>query len=169
MIDDKDYEFDIFTDNRNKLQKMIDSIKRFFNFKYRIYSWSYNHFKIPFNIKYFAQRAVRGYSSADLWDLDSYLQDVIVNSLKEFRIKKIGVPCCLYDYKGKLVKSYDVNNMEDSIIKYNNMIDEIIDGMKAKEKLHSFEYFNTPEEAELKIKFNKAMGLLTHNWDSLWW
>lgn len=59
-----------------------------------------------YNIKYFFrtikwgwQRATKGYSDYDTWDLDTYYSRMMIASLSQFRAEAKGYPCCMNDIK----------------------------------------------------------------------
>lgn len=56
---------------------------------------------IPYNIKCFWYRGRRGWSTRDVWGLDSYLAEVISNSVKNLRDNLISYPIIegYYDYE----------------------------------------------------------------------
>lgn len=77
--------------------------------KLNIYKQGYklnNLWNLPYNIGHFFktvkwahQRATRGYSDYDTWDLDVYYARLIAESLKTFRENLHGCPCDFYDAK----------------------------------------------------------------------
>jgi hypothetical protein len=97
-------------------------------------SWWHRFFwnwfsEIPRNIKYFFQRGIRGWSDCDLWGMQSFLTETILNMLVELRRIKSGYPATL-DEKGKY--SYDEQ-------RWNKILDEMIEGFTILRKSDTYD------------------------------
>lgn len=98
--------------NKNKKQVTLKAIKRYSSVKEMkedIYKWHREHFILSkyyairrffikikdffiYDIKYFIQRARRGYSEKDTWNFDFYLAKIIYEGLEYLKKNKRGYP-----------------------------------------------------------------------------
>jgi len=137
-------------------------------------------------IKYFCQRGYRGYASCDHWDMDSYLESVMLGMIHDLKKYKHGYP-------GNL-----------SVEKWDSILQEIIDGLEASQELRDkdtvpegtfskepIEWIPSPDHegcfqmketetprfnkelydawaAPLNKKAFRAKILLARHWQSLW-
>jgi len=121
-------------------------------------------------IKWFIQRGRRGYADCDVWDFDAYLISIIVPALKELKKDKMGCPMEFYDEKMK----------NDECHKWDEMIEEIIQGFEAIEALdcRSFKWFKKDhvyrkefDKERLDVltkKYEKGMQLFAKHFMSIW-
>lgn len=146
----------------------LDDLKKFLhNRAYPWYEQIYNEiqyifrkvYDIPYKIKYFIQRGVRGYSDYDIWSFDHYLTKIILEGLVSLKAKSRGCPCTMNDATGK----YDYDEA-----RWNNILDNIIDGfaivMRCQEgtELEWGGYVDEATKSRLNKTFKeKGLGRLT--------
>jgi hypothetical protein len=70
-------------------------------------------------IKRFIQRGIRGYGDSDLWNMNYFLTEIILNMLVELKRIKHGVPSILDEATG----NYDYDEQ-----KWNEILDKMIEG-----------------------------------------
>ena len=133
-----------------------------------------------YEIIYFVQRGVYGWSIRDCWNVDSHLSEIIPEMLRWLKENKHGVPNDFVEAAKKMRKGndasatadYDDAVLEQGEILYNAMLDEIIAGFESYQKLESpWEY--TAEEFRANEKmwranFHRGMELLTKHYETLW-
>lgn len=118
--------------------------------------WQRNGYKMQRRrITRFYQRGRKGYSTVDVWGLDSYLIDVIAGSVNELRRINHGYP-------GELTAE-----------KWESILDTIVAGMNAGRQLIDLEFVTDDGidhdfELALKIEFDEAMDLLKAWFFGLW-
>ncbi len=100
---------------------------------------------LPRRIYWFMQRGFRGYGDNDTWDFDSYLANVIIGGLKQF--KKY--------YHGKEPTKSQLNDIIKGFEANLKLIDEHIP--------HDSEQYR-----ELNNKFHRGMYLLEKYFNYLW-
>lgn len=102
----------------------------------------------PYQIKWFFQRGIRGYSDRDLWDFDYYLAEVISKGCKQLSEESHGYP--------HTVESFDewikvLNDISKKFEEYKGILDKY------------------PFEKELYENHNKEMfSLLEKHFSALW-
>jgi hypothetical protein len=139
----------------------------------RLDDWSWEKFHCPPKLKYFVQRALHGYSSADVWNLHYYLERVLIGSLKELKESKVGIPMVAYNAAGKELyvcgtwPSDSDEVFESRIAIWDKVLGDIIEGLEAAIALDDM-YFSNPERKKLQDKKNRALKLLMYNWESFW-
>ena len=83
------------------------------------------------NLKYAKQRIQRGYSDADLWNFDMYLQRVLSGGLRDLAKINSGYPGT---YPSDEAWEQDLNDIADLVERFNP--DDIFDDYRANMKLH---------------------------------
>ena len=145
--------------------------------------------RIPRRIKFYCQRAKRGFADEDLWSLDYFLAGVISKSIRELIKQKRGYPAEMTEeeYDGKLMKivegfegylKWEDNGL--SILKFEgepedgsqNKFDDLIkDGALLIEKKEftkeSIEEYERVKE-ETFNKLSESFRLLEELFPSLW-
>ncbi len=134
--------------------------------KYCLTNWYYAVIRfynkvidLPLEVKWFIQRAFRGYSDRDLWGLDYYLGNVIVKSLKAFRsMYRHGMPAiyCQPDKNGKCRVSDKV-----AMKRWNKDLDAMIEGLEflanSDDKLTDFfEKYKDCKKGKFSREYDKA-------------
>lgn len=79
-------------------------------------------------VKYFIQRGWRGYADCDHWDIDSYMETILLGTVKDLRKYAHGFPANLVSDDAT-----EVLNAEyvDGMTRWHGILDEIIDGLEA--------------------------------------
>jgi hypothetical protein len=108
------------------------------------------------NIKYFIQRGKRGYSDRDVWGLQHYLDEVLIDSLKSLKGQLHGYPC------GQLnVQSIQTDDKEEpGMTEWKRIIGEIIWTFEVINKVNNHEWYLITDERSRKRmeKFVKSMN-----------
>jgi hypothetical protein len=124
-------------------------------------------------IKYFIQRGKRGYSNRDLWDVNSYLCEIIPQMIRHLAKNNTGCPSDLWDSK-------KINN---ECHKWETILEEIAQGFEAGKEINDsigcryrvdvednafvFKY-DKKRATLLTNKFNRGMELFHKYFFSLW-
>ena len=119
----------------------IKNIKNFF----RCIKWSY-------------QRIVRGYSDYDVWDLDVYYTNIMVNSLRQLAKKHHGIP---YEFEDS------IDNDPDDWTIYLNKIADLLETAEQLEDEWEPDSYQANIEKAKKMRQDAFEMLLMH-WRSLW-
>lgn len=108
------------------------------------------------NIKYFIQRGKRGYSDRDVWGLQHYMTDVMINSLKDLKGQLHGYPCGQNN-----VQSIQTDDKEEEgMIEWKRILDEIIWTFETITKINDHNWYMVDDERSRKRmeKFVKSMN-----------
>ena len=141
-----------------------------------------------YNLKYFYQRCLRqGPSDSDIWNLNTYLIEILTKSFTEFEKRgRMGTPCSFFNGK-KLYYPVFIENktdkkkfkkLEDTYRKqWDTVLKEIRIGFKAMSDILE-DNFILEEPFDIKIytkkrvilrkKFKKAMFLVERNFECFW-
>lgn len=111
-------------------------------------------------IKYFYQRGRRGYSDADVWSLDWYLNSWLPEALEDLKSQLDGHPTNLCDTVDFLTHE-DCSGEQ----KWRDTLDVMIDGFKAAREIESGWL---PKEDPAWERFNKGMKAFHDHYFSLW-
>ncbi len=133
-----------------------------------------------YEIIYFVQRGVYGWSTRDCWSIDSHLSEIIPEMLRWLKENKHGVPTDFAEAAKKMrtgndasaTVEYDDADLEQGEILYNAMLDEIITGFESYQKLGSPWECTTEEfranEKTWRANFLRGMELLIKHYETLW-
>ena len=130
-----------------------------FNLKMRLDDWSWKKYHIPFRLKYFYQRAVQGWSDADVWCMDSYLARTICGMAVELAETTHGYPNLVVEADGVEYDNTTHSGWKRTLL-------HIAAGMEAHES--AIDEFDTDRLQDLVARRNHALQLLVNNFDSLW-
>ncbi len=141
------------------------------------------------NIKYFFraikwgwQRAIRGYSDYDTWDLDIYYSNMMIASLSQFRAEVIGYPGYMDDIEewyailDKIIFLLKQANEDEPLEEKNELAEWYKEHLsvsrkdeEVKEKVA--QYYRREEELyEIRMQKRKeAFELLAEYFGHLWW
>lgn len=81
-------------------------------------------------IKWFVQRGRRGYSDADTWDFDSYLNNMIPCALRRLKNKHMGCPS----------EFYDASKLNDECHKWSAALEKMARGFESAEFIKNARY-----------------------------
>lgn len=116
--------FDEMVNDWNANESLWDKFCRFFRIK-----WD-KLIRIPNKIKWAFQRAKRGYSDCDIWGLDGYLIDILINGISQLKNNLCGYPASM-----------------NSIKEWEEVLDKMIDGFKLSQTLINNDcYFDIPKD-----------------------
>jgi len=124
------------------------------------------------NIKYFIQRGKRGYSNQDLWNVDSYLCEIIPPMVRHLKDTQTGCPS----------EFFDASKVNDECWKWKAVLEEIAQGFEAAQEIGnthcsyrknndngSFSYeFDEERAKQLRAKFERGIELLKETFFGLW-
>jgi len=141
---------------------------------------------VPFQIKYFIQRGIRGWSNQDAWGAYYHISSVTLGMLKWLKINKHGVPCgCINDAEPFEVgqKRWD-DIMDKMIYSFQCLVDaengksEFWTPHPDAPEVHLLEYGDNPwsqkypevhlMNKEEDDKYNEGMQLFIKYYQSLW-
>jgi|TARA_B100001964_G_scaffold230369_1_gene283772 hypothetical protein len=106
--------------------------------------------EFPYCIKYFIQRGKQGWSDKDAWSIDYWLVNSLIPMLEILRTNKQGVPSSMYRVKDGVDDEADVLAEQ----RWDNVLGEILYGLKCAKKLQDMDY--DYEDQELGIKLTKS-------------
>ncbi len=115
---------------------MSDALTEILNFKPNLWQKTYWPVKrfikdIPWKIKqvkFFYQRGKRGYADCDLWSLDYYITKIMIQALKQFKNNHGGYPG---------------HGEAETPEKWDSIIEEMIVGFEAAQRVIDDDYFKT--------------------------
>ena len=116
------------------------------------------------HIKWAWQRVFNGYDERIAWNIDSYLAEMIPKWIKELKNGNISVPSHLYP-EGVGTGNKDRDKFIEE--KWNNILDEIIEGFNTYEEICYSEY-GTEESKILLAKFDNGFDLFQKYFMNLW-
>lgn len=112
--------------------------------------------EFPYCIKYFIQRGKQGWSDKDAWSIDYWLVNSLIPMLEILRTNKQGVPSSMYRAKDGV--DIDKNPTDEADVlaeqRWDNVLGEILYGLKCAKKLQDMDY--DYEDQELGIKLTKS-------------
>ena len=112
--------------------------------------------EVPQSIKYFIQRGRRGWSDQDAWGIDYWLVSGLIPMLERLKKKGIGVPSSMYrddeDYGTDSNFTEEADRLAQQ--RWNNVLNEILYGLKCAKKLQDMDY--DYEDKELSEKLTKS-------------
>lgn len=135
------------------------------------YMWQ-SHCGIIKNLKWYWQRATRGYADCDMWSIKSYIGEIMPPLLRKLK-NGVGCPAGFYD-------NTEVNN---ECHKWHEIIEEIAQGFEAAKWIDEAKYLKVVKAEgrdgyEIKHddkatenavnKMNKGLKLFAEHFLSLW-
>ena len=107
---------------------------------------------------YFAkQRACKGYSDYDLWDIDNWFLTVIPDMLTEFNEKTMATPKCIIDDTEKIYKDLPANEISKMAeIRWKSILDSM--SFLFKEALDSKRFSDKEEYNRVWLEFALKYG-----------
>ena len=121
-------------------------------------------------IKWAWQRVFRGWDDRVVWSIDHYLTEMIPVWLTKLKEDKTGVPVMCFE-ESDLNDVSGCNNaaMDRAEQKYDNILDQIIEGFQTYQKMEDdCIWKNNPEYEELYKKFENGMKLFTEYFGTFW-
>lgn len=113
-------------------------------------------------IQFFVQRRTRGWDDRDIWSLDYTFAKWVVPRLKRLKDEKHGVPCYFFPKSKDVWDDPDNKRFEAARIRYNKMLDEMIEGF---ELMANDADIDEPEVAE---KVQRSLLLFKKHFHTLW-
>ncbi len=131
-------------------------------------NWFHNIKNFFVTLKYARQRAVKGYCDYDLWDLDIFYRNLLIESLKDFKKRQCGYPSNMKseeewsDYLNKMIEHFEKSK---TWWERDDQIDEEMDNANA-----MIEYLTHERELEEETKEHLKQGfeMLSKHFNSLW-
>jgi hypothetical protein len=113
------------------------------------------------------QRVYRGWDDRVVWSIDDYLSKMIPQWIKQLKEVKHGIPIEMFDSEDwdEEKSTYIQNAEERAEKKWDNILDQIIDGFEAYEKMKEKYVY---EDLELKNKFENGFNLFMKYFSGLW-
>ena len=119
----------------------------------QIDNWCWERFHIPFRPRYFIQRALRGWSDADVWNLDGYLARVIAEGC---------------EHLADVVHGYPPQFGDDALGRWQEILREIAKGMHGHLTWEDEPGYSSATYERMKAKRKKSLRLLETYFDYLW-
>ncbi|MBC8428503.1 hypothetical protein H8D04_01325 [bacterium] len=126
----------------------------------------------PGAIKHYYQRARYGYSYMDVWDTGNHIAEISLRMLECLKKDKIGTPMIFFEESDGIDE--DEQPTEEAIRlaeeRYDNILSEMIFGLKCAQALSSMEYDykNETEYEKLNNSVKRSFELFGKYWSTLW-
>lgn len=98
MDKDNSQELNVFKHGYWTWRRPFENIRQFFR-----------------NIQYAWQRATKGYCDADLWNLDGFYGQLLINSLTEFNKKRHGYPGTITDEEWDKILNEIIHHLKEGM------------------------------------------------------
>ena len=116
----------------------------------------------PCRIKYYRQRGRRCWSDQDAWAIDYWLVNGLIPMVERLRNEKLGVPSSMYkdDDDGDVLAEQ----------RWDNVLGEIIYGLKCAKKLQDIDYDYEDDELPKRLikSSQRSLELIGEHLFSLW-
>lgn len=122
------------------------------------------------NLKWYWQRATRGYADCDVWSLDGYLSEIIPPVIRKLKTG-CGCPSELYDKE----------KVNDECWKWKKILEEIAQGFEAYRGLNEMKYYvnkktekgyehsvDVEKQKNFQEKFDRGIELFVKYYTNLW-
>jgi hypothetical protein len=146
--------------------------------------WYNKYFVIPFHtfiniiknspseVKWFYQRGSRGWSDRSAWSIDTWLVDNLIPMLERLKRDKHGTPSTMFRKKDGVSKN-GIPTDEANILaeqRWNNVLREIIYGLKCAKKIEDLDYDYEDEELTKRLtkSSQRSFELIGKHLFSLW-
>lgn len=152
------------------ISTFLEDLDRMTPWYMKIYYWFYRNtrdvrFFFTRTLPCFFHRGRKGYSYMDAWSVDYYLCDVIPGLLRLLKANLHGAPGDIYD-----------DEAENPMWKWEEMLDEMIEGFEAAKSILEHEYMRDsyereewePKLKELQDKYDRGMDLFKEHFFQLW-
>ena len=146
--------------------------------------WYNKYFVIPFHtfintiknspseVKWFYQRGSRGWSDRSAWSIDTWLVDNLIPMLERLKNNKHGTPLSMFRKKDGVDK--DGNPTDEASVlaeqRWNNVLSEIINGLKCAKKIQDLDYDYKDKELTKKLtkSSQRSFELIGKHLFNLW-
>ena len=109
----------------------------------------------PSEVKWFYQRGSRGWSDRSAWSIDTWLVNNLIPMLERLKKEKLGVPSSMYRDEDGMRRNGEADVLAEQ--RWNNVLNEIIYGLKCAKKLQDMDY--DYEDKELTKRLTKSSQL----------
>ena len=146
--------------------------------------WYNKYFVIPFHTfirtikefpskaKWFYQRGSRGWSDRSAWSIDYWLVNNLIPMLERLKNNKQGIPTSMYRKKDGVDKGGNPTDEADWLAaqRWNNILNEILYGLKCAKKLQDMDYNYRDKELTKKLtkSVQKSFTLIGKHLFNLW-
>lgn len=110
------------------------------------------------SIKMAWQRATRGYCDWDVYDLDCFYRELIINSLTQFRENLLGAPCDFSTMEGKHERKEEI----DDFVLWKEYIGDIIYCLQMSDEDYEFGLKNKYEDEYFHLLFKNEETTKEH-------
>ena len=142
--------------------------------------WYNKYFVIPFHtfintiknfpseVKWFYQRGSRGWSDRSAWSIDTWLVDNLIPMLERLKKEKLGVPSSMYRDEDGMRRNGDGDVLAEQ--RWDNVLGEIIYGLKCAKKLQDMNYDYEDEELTKRLtkSSQRSFNLIGKHLFNLW-
>jgi len=164
--------------NKEHLAEWIDDLNVWEN------KWHNKYLVMPFNrtttrliglpsrIKFFIQRARRGWSDEDSWAIDYWLVDNLIPMLKRLKNESQGTPMLMFRKKDGVDKDGNPTDKASRLAeqRWSDMLGEIIYGLKCAKALQEldYDYKDKNKTKLLNKRVEKTFTLIGKHLFTLW-
>lgn len=124
----------------------------------------------PGKIKHYYQRAVRGHSYMDSWDITHWMLTGLIPMLRNLRYNRQGTPLNFYLKKDGVDK--DQNPTKNASIeaekRFNAVLDEILYGLKCAQRYYGIDFKDKREAKKLKKGAERSFHLMGKHFADFW-
>ena len=128
--------------------------------------------EFPSKVKWFYQRGSRGWSDRSVWSIDTWLVDNLIPMLERLKNNKQGTPTSMYRKKDGVDKDGNPTDDADWLAsqRWNNVVSEIINGLKCAKKIHDLDYDYKDKELTKRLtkSSQRSFELIGKHLFSLW-
>ena len=164
--------------NKEHLAEWIDDLNVWEN------KWHNKYLVMPFNrtttrliglpsrIKFFIQRARRGWSDEDSWSVDYWLVDKLIPMLKRLKNESQGTPMLMFRKKDGVDKDGNPTDEASRLAeqRWDDMLGEIIYGLKCAKSIQEldYDYKDKKKTKLLNKRVEKTFTLIGKHLFTLW-
>ena len=110
----------------------------------------------PYRIKHYRQRGRRGWSDEDAWAIDYWLVKCLIPMLERLEEEKLGIPSSMFKVEDGIEVDSSPTDEAYRLAeqRWENVLGEIIYGLKCTKKLQDTDY--DYEDEELAVRLSKS-------------
>ena len=128
--------------------------------------------EFPSKVKWFYQRGNRGWSDRSAWSIDTWLVDNLIPMLERLKKDKHGTPLSMFKKKDGVDKHGNPTDNADWLAaqRWNNVLNEIIYGLKCAKKIDDSDYNYRDKELTKRLtkSSQRSFELIGKHLFSLW-
>jgi len=126
----------------------------------------------PYRIKYYMQRGRRCWSDQDAWAIDYWLVSGLIPMVERLKKEKLGVPSSMYKDEDSVNAVSVPTDFADVLAeqRWDNILGEIIYGLKCAKKLQDLDFDYEDEELGMRLSKSsqRSLELIGEHLFALW-